>query len=65
MAQTFYPDNEAMTDAEKKELEQVLECIRVLRRESGWGLISIDFKGGDMNEIITSIKKKPKYASPS
>jgi hypothetical protein len=61
MAQTFVPDNEAASEAEQREMEQILDCIRTLRQQSGWGLISVDFKGGEMNEIITSIKKRPKF----
>jgi hypothetical protein len=61
--QSFEPETKSPSAEEQKELEQVLECIRTLRRDGGWGLIEMTFKGGDVDEIVTSIRRKPKLES--
>ena len=61
MAQTFQPTDEPLTEQEKKDMEEILACIRTLRNEGGWGVLSITLKGGDVDEIVTAISKKPKF----
>ena len=60
MVQTFEAETKPPTEEEKKELAQLLECMRTLRRDGGWGLVEMTFKGGDIDEIVTSIRRKPK-----
>jgi hypothetical protein len=60
MTQTFLPDEMPATADEEKDLTEILDCIRLLREETGWGVIELTFKGGELNEVITSISRKPK-----
>ncbi len=61
MTATFLPDEEVPpTPDEIKELKQVLQSIRLLKRETGWGVIELSYKGCDLDEITISISKRPK-----
>ena len=52
-------DTEPETAEELRKAEN-LECMRLLRGQTGWGIIELTFKGGQLDEAITSISKKPK-----
>jgi len=57
------PDPAREPANEQKDVAENLECIRSLRREAGWGVFELTFKGWELNEAITSISKKPKLSN--
>lgn len=40
------------------ELRQILDAIRLLKTESGWGRIEMVFKNSDMTDVNTTIWQK-------
>ncbi len=59
MSKTFSADA-PVTAKEEDDVKNFLECLRLLRREGGWGTITLTVAKGDIEEIITAVTSKPK-----
>ncbi len=63
MAQSFTSEEQdevaVATAEEQEDLQNILEAMRAVRRSSGWGIVEVIMKGGDVNEISFTCKLKP------
>jgi hypothetical protein len=64
MTYTALPDEEPPTDQEKKEILEILRCLRVVRSHGGWGQITVWVRGTEVYEIQTAYTEKPKLKPP-
>ncbi len=49
-----------MTASEKADLHEILLSLRLLRSNGGWGSVTVELKGGDLDEIRNEITLKPR-----
>lgn len=47
-----------LQDLTKQELLNILESLRMVREESGWGSVEITIKGGEIDEVKTVISRR-------
>jgi len=43
-----------------KEIVEIVQCLADIRAKNGYGRIVIDLRGGEIQEIEYSIKRRPK-----
>ncbi len=51
---------EALSEAQLKDIREILECLQEIRTRSGYGRIIIDLRAGDVQELEYSVKRRPK-----
>ncbi len=49
-----------MTASEKADLHEILLSLRMIRSNGGWGSVTVELKGGDLDEIKNEITLKPR-----
>lgn len=43
-----------------KEIAEIVQCLADIRAKNGYGRIVIDLRGGEIQEIEYSVKRRPK-----
>jgi hypothetical protein len=50
-----------LTDQEKENAIDVVNAMRLITEDTGWGELTIIFKGGTLDEIKAQISRRKKY----
>ncbi len=53
-------EKQAADAGSQKDLQEILECLAEIRSRTGYGRIVIDLRGGDIQELEYSVKRRPK-----
>lgn len=53
-------EDQPLSDEALKDLREILECLEEIRGRTGYGRIVIDLRGGDIQELEYSVKRRPK-----
>jgi hypothetical protein len=54
-------DTENISADERKELLTILAALRAMRKDGGWGKITIIMRGGDINELFCEYSIKTRH----